>query len=152
MASVCATMDCSFFNDLIIVVTRKTSHARVVTATITMLYFLSMAQLAIWWQLLQSSDVESGETRETIFIASFNTPAWAELASYGCNAATNILADGLLVSTTFTIPFTFRHLKLGKIWRCFHMWDQSLRAISLPFFFLVAETGEISFERTRNPN
>ena len=132
--------------------TRKGSQATIVTATITMLYVLSTAQLAIQWQQLQSNFVDSGETRETIFIASFNTPAWAELASYGCNAATNILADGLLVSTTFTIPFRFSHLKLGKIWRCFHVWDQSLRAISLPFFFLVAETGEISFERTRNPN
>ena len=26
------------------------------------------------------------------------------------------------------------------------MWDRSLRAISLPSFFLVAETGEILFE------
>ena len=132
--------------------TRRGSQARVVTATITMLYFLSMAQLAIWWQLLQSSDVESGETRETIYIANCFTPAWVDLALVGCIAVTNILADGLLVSTTFTIPFTFRHLKLGKIWRCFHMWDQSLRAISLPSFFLVAETGEVFFEGTRNSN
>ena len=74
MASVCATMDCSFFNDLIIVVTRKTSHARVVTATITMLYLLSITQLAIQWQLLKLSFVDSGETRETIFITTTFSP------------------------------------------------------------------------------
>ena len=140
-----------FFNDLIIIVTKKGSQTTVVTATITMLYLLSIAQLAILWQLLKWGFVDSGETRETIFVATYFTPAWAELALVGCTAATNILADGLLVSTTFAIPFRFNQLKLGKIWRCFYAWDRSLLAISLPFFFLVAETGEISFERT-GPN
>ena len=133
-----------FFNDLTVIVTRKGSQARVVTATITMLYLLSIAQLAIQWQVLQWGFVDNGKTRETIFMASANTtPLWAKLASNGCIGATNILADGLLVSTTFTFPFRFSHLKLGKIWRCFHMWNRSLVAISLPFFFLVTETGEI---------
>ena len=141
-----------FFNDLIVIVTRKGSQARVVTATITMLYVLSMAQLAIVWQQLQWSFVDSGVTRETIFIASFVGQIWVQLALVGCVAATNILADGLLVSITFTIPFRFSHLKLGKIWRCFYAWDRSLPAISLPLFFLVTEIGEISFERTRSPN
>ena len=152
MASMFTAMNCTFFNDLTVIVTRKASQARIVTATITMLYILNMAQLAIQWQLLQSSFVDSGETRETIFLTTFFNPAWATLASQGCTAATNILADGLLVSTTFTIPFRFSFLKLGKMWRCFHVWDRSLLAISLPFFFLVAETGEISFERTTNSN
>ena len=141
-----------FFNDLIVIVTRNASQATVVTATITMLYLLNMAQLAIQWQLLQSSFVDNGETRGEIFITTFFNPAWATLASQACTAATNILADGLLVSATFTIPFRFSHLKLGKIWRCFYAWNRSLLAISLPFFFLVAETGEISFERTKSPN
>ena len=153
MASVFTTIrNFHFFNDLIIIVTRKGSHARIVTATITMLYLLSIAQLAIAWQLSQSSFVDSGETREAIFIATLDSPVWTTLAADGCTAATNILADGLLVSTTFTIPFRFSCLKLGKMWRCFHVWDRSLLAISLPFFFLVAETGEFSFERIRNPN
>ena len=141
-----------FFYDLIIIVTRKGSQATVVTATITMLYLLSITQLAIAWQLLQSSFVDNGETRETIFITTFNNPVWVIPASVACTGVTNILADGLLVSTTFTIPFRFRHLKLGKIWRCFYAWNRSLLAISLPSFFLVAQTGEISFERTRGPN
>ena len=154
MVSVFTTMNCSFFYDLITIVTRKGSQARVVTATITMLYLLSIAQLAIQWQVIQSGLVD-GETREAIFNAAvFNNPAWTHLAGEVCTAATNILADGLLVSTTFTVPFRFSHLKLGKIWRCFYLWDRSLLAISesLPFFFLVAETGEISLERTRSPN
>ena len=141
MASVFTSMNCIFFNDLIVTVTRKRSQAMAVTATITMLYFLSITQLAIQWRLLQWSFVE---TRETIFIKTFlATLAWSILASECCIAVTNILADGLLVSTTFTIPFRFSHLKLGKIWRCFYVWDRSLLTISLPFFFLVAETGEI---------
>ena len=111
-----------------------------------MLYLFSIAQLAIAWYLLQSSFVDSGETRETIFMTTYSGPPWIQLALESCTAATNILADGLLVSTTFTIPFRSNHLKLGKIWRCFHMWNRSLLAISLPVFFLVAETGEISFE------
>ena len=121
------------------------------TATITMLYLLSVAQLAIAWRLLQLHFVNSEATREKIFIETFDTPGWITFAVNGCTAVTNILADGLLVSTTFSIPFRFSHLKLGKIWRCFHVWDRSLLAISLPCFFLVAETGEISFKRKRNP-
>ena len=108
------TMNCSFLNDLIIIVTRKGSQAAVVTATITMLYLFSIAQLAIGWWLLQSNFVDNGETRETIFIATFNAPVWTTIASVACTAATNILADGLLVSTTFTIPFRFSHLSLER--------------------------------------
>ena len=141
-----------FLNDLNIIVTRKGSQAAVVTAAITILYLLSIAQLAIAWQQLQSSFIDSGDTRETIFITTLSPPAWAELASIGCTGVINVLADGLLVSTAFPIPFRFSHLKLGKIWRCFYAWDRSLLAISLPFFFLVAETGEIPFARTRNSN
>jgi hypothetical protein len=102
-----------------------------------------MAQLAIQWQLSQSIYVDSGETRETIFNATFFTAAWARVASQIFTAITNICADGLLVSTTFTMPFRFSHLKLEKVWRCYYAWGQSLFAIALPFFFLVAETGEI---------
>ena len=40
MASVFIIVNWSFFNDLIIIVTKKGSQARVVTATITMLYLL----------------------------------------------------------------------------------------------------------------
>ena len=146
MASVFIIVNWSFFNDLIIIVTKKGSQARVVTATITMLYLLSIVQLAIVWQEFQLSFVDSRETRETIFMATFYNPPWAHLVAEGCTAATNILADGLLVSTTFTIPFRFSHLKFGKIWRCFYVWDWSLLAISLSLFFLVAETGEISLD------
>ena len=109
MASVFTTMNCGFFNDLIIIATRKASQARVVTATITMLYLLTVAQLAIQWQLLQLSFVDSGETHETIFINNIFTGslAWVTLALDSCIAATRILADGLLVSTTsFTISFS----------------------------------------------
>ena len=152
MASVFTTMNCCFFyDDLIVIVTKKASQARVVTATITMLYLLSIAQLAIQWHLFQWTFVDNAETRETIFIATYD-PGWSLLACQCCTVATIILADGLLVSTAFTILFRFSQLKLGKIWRCFYLWDRSLLAISLPFFFLVAETGEISFERTRSPN
>ena len=115
MASVFTIIIPVFLNDLIIVVTRKGSQARVVTATITMLYLLSIAQLAIAWQQLQLSFVDSGETRETIYTATFNTPAWAELASIGCGGAINILADGLLVSTTFAIPFRFGLERSGDV-------------------------------------
>ena len=88
---------------LIVIVTRKTSQTRVVTATITVLYLLNIAQLAMTWQVSQLIYVDSGETRETIFNATFFPPAWVTFGSQIFTAATNILADGLLVSTTFTI-------------------------------------------------
>ena len=117
-----------------------------------MLYLLNTAQLAIQWWEMQSIFVDRGETRNTIFTGCFFAPYWAGLVTTGCTAATSALADGLLVSTISTIHFRFSHLKLGKIWRCFYVWNRSLLAISLPFFLLVAEIGEISLERTRRPN
>ena len=137
------TLNCSFLMILIIIVTRKTAQTRVVTATITALYLLNMAQLALAWQLSQSIYVDNGETRETIFDATFFPAPWAGYGSQILSATSNILADGLLVSTTFTMPLTFSHLKLEKIWRCYYACGRSLFAISLPFFFLITETGEI---------
>jgi hypothetical protein len=102
--------------------------------------------------MLQFNFVDSGETRETIFVTAFNPPAWVMLMLESCISATNVLADGLLVGITFTISFRLSYLKLGKIWRCYYAWNRSLRAISLPFFFVVAETGEIPFKRTRRPD
>ncbi|KDR68519.1 hypothetical protein GALMADRAFT_1033726 [Galerina marginata CBS 339.88] len=42
-----------------------------------MLYLLNIGQLAIQWQLLQSSFVDNGETRKTIYLTTFLNPAWA---------------------------------------------------------------------------
>ena len=111
-----------------------------------------MTQLAIFWWGLHWSFVDNGGTRKTIFLATYFNPKWTSFASQVCIGTINILADGLLVSTTFTLYFKFSRLKLEKVWRCFYAWDQSLLATSFPLFFLVAETGEISFERTRSPN
>ena len=98
-----------------IIVIRKASQARVVIATITMLYVFNMVQLAIQWQLLKSSFVDSGDTRKTIFITTFHNPTWAVLASQACTAATNILADGLLVrNTILAFPFQVYPFKSWK--------------------------------------
>jgi ABC-type sugar transport system permease subunit len=109
-----------------IIVTRKTSQTRVVTGTITALYLLNMAQLALTWQVSQSIYMDSEETRKTIFNATFFTAVWVTIVMQIITAIANILADGLLVSTTFTMPFRFNHLKLEKIWRCYYAWGRSL--------------------------
>jgi len=113
MVSVLTTINWSFFNDLIIVVTRKTSHTRVVTATITMIYLLNTGQLALEWRLLQSAFVDSGETRNTIYIASRSSD-WVGFASQICTAATSVLVDGLLVGIHFDHPFQVQSLKAWK--------------------------------------
>lgn len=70
----------------------------VVICTITSLYLLNVAQLAIQWELLKLSFVNNDQTGESVFITTFLNPGWATLASEICTFVTNILADGLLVS------------------------------------------------------
>lgn len=64
---------------------------------ITALFGVIVAQLALQWQLLQTSFVDNGDTRHSIFIAfavAFSNSFETKLLGY-CG---NILADGILVS------------------------------------------------------
>ncbi|KDR70501.1 hypothetical protein GALMADRAFT_144774 [Galerina marginata CBS 339.88] len=96
---------------------------RMVVATITALYSLSVLQLGLQWYILKWAFVTNGATRADIFIATLATPGWFDVLVIVCQELIVILADLLL------------------IWRCFFVWNRSLKVILLPAFLLVAEIG-----------
>ena len=77
-------MNYSFFNDFIVTVARKASHTTVVTATITMIYVLDMAQLVIDWQLAKFIFVDDGETRKDKYFTIASVPVWESNARGIC--------------------------------------------------------------------
>ncbi|KAF8879994.1 hypothetical protein CPB84DRAFT_1828334 [Gymnopilus junonius] len=106
---------------LYIYLQKKASQNRVVVGVISLSYILYVVQLVIHWNTTQDSIVNGSETRETLFIAMTFGPGWNLFVNDICTFLMAALADGLL------------------IWRCFYVWDRSIRAILLPSFLLFCE-------------
>jgi len=112
---------------------RKLEHSFIVIFTITMLCVLTIADMGLQWYLLSFAFVDNGDSRDDIFRTYFSEIGrvfWLGIASNICSYSTVVLADILL------------------IWRCFHIWGRSFRVISLPLFFLLAETAMFLFIMT----
>ncbi|PPQ85710.1 hypothetical protein CVT25_002478 [Psilocybe cyanescens] len=114
-----------YFGTLYAYTTKKAAQRWGVVTTITILYLLCLAQLAIQWYALQWEFIVNGETRQDIYLSILENPEALVLASFVTSYSVIIVADGLL------------------IWRCFHVWNRSLRVIAFPLFLFIAETGMI---------
>ncbi|KAH9480915.1 hypothetical protein JR316_0007517 [Psilocybe cubensis] len=107
-------------------VSRKTAHAgrRTVLWAISALYFFTLLVFIMQWYQLNSAFVLNGETRDSIFFAiSLVNPQWMWQASVILLNFTLAVADGLLV------------------WRCYHVWGQSLKVALVPSMLFLAEIG-----------
>ncbi|KDR69428.1 hypothetical protein GALMADRAFT_145473 [Galerina marginata CBS 339.88] len=102
---------------------RKGSRQRMVVVIITALYSNGVLQLGIQWWYLKLAIVNNGTTRGDILAEFFNLPLWSEVTDELTQMLMVILADVLL------------------IWRCFYVWNRSIRVIALPVLLLVAEVG-----------
>ncbi|KDR81297.1 hypothetical protein GALMADRAFT_136314 [Galerina marginata CBS 339.88] len=102
---------------------RKVSQGRIVVFAITLLYILNMGSFAFAWWFSVWSFVDNGQTREAAFSSMFNLPRGAHIASGILAFSELLVSDGLLV------------------WRCFHVWNRSLRVILLPLLLVAAEFG-----------
>lgn len=78
-------------------VNRKASQRRPIVVTITIIYVLSTLQFGIQWWLTDQEFIESGDTRDAIFIARSNIPTWWAVINAVDTFVVAILADGLLV-------------------------------------------------------
>ncbi|KDR69427.1 hypothetical protein GALMADRAFT_145472 [Galerina marginata CBS 339.88] len=94
-----------------------------VVVIITALYSNGMYQLGIRWWVLKLAIVNNGSTRGDTWEGFLDFPLWSELTSDLNQFLAVILADVLL------------------IWRCFYVWNRSIRVIVLPVLLLVAEVG-----------
>ncbi|KAF8886623.1 hypothetical protein CPB84DRAFT_1850084 [Gymnopilus junonius] len=82
---------------------------------------LLMVQEAGQWFLLRDAVVNQGATRKSIYVAIFTSPIWVSLLTSISIYSLAFLADTLL------------------IWRCFNVWNRSLRVILFPLVTLFAE-------------
>ncbi|KDR81224.1 hypothetical protein GALMADRAFT_136254 [Galerina marginata CBS 339.88] len=100
----------------------RLSQRRIVVVAISLLYLLALVNLGLQWWLMQWSFVDNGQTRNTVFFTVYNLPPGVHITSSIQGFLTIILADGLLV------------------WRCFNVWNRSVRMITLPLVLVVTET------------
>ncbi|KDR79663.1 hypothetical protein GALMADRAFT_137452 [Galerina marginata CBS 339.88] len=104
-------------------VNRSRSRQRMVLATITALYLDAVFQIGLQWHALTRAFVANGTTQGDIFVALLVNPVWFAAVNTLSQVLILILADVLL------------------IWRCYFVWNRSVRAILLPGLLLVAEIG-----------
>ncbi|KAF8160308.1 hypothetical protein BJ912DRAFT_1069457 [Pholiota molesta] len=110
-----------YFGTMYIHLTRSASKRYIVPATITALFTCNILITAVNWYTTKWQFVDNGATRQSVFISLFEPPRWVDLASDIPYFLSFVLADGLL------------------IWRCFFVWNLSLRAIAVPVLLLTAE-------------
>ncbi|PPQ83551.1 hypothetical protein CVT25_006865, partial [Psilocybe cyanescens] len=97
-------------------------NRRIVLSAISVLYLLCFLDFIVEWYYLDWEVVITGDTRESIFLATVgNGLEWAFVLSGFLENFLLIISDGLLV------------------WRCYHVWGESFLAISAPLILLVAE-------------
>jgi len=101
----------------------RAAQRRIVVTTMTVLYVLSISQFGIQWYVCCWNFTGNGDTRETVFVSLFNGPVWTRLAINITSFSMCILADGLL------------------IWRCFYVWNRSIRVILFLLFLFISEIG-----------
>ncbi|PPQ88319.1 hypothetical protein CVT25_012438 [Psilocybe cyanescens] len=96
---------------------------RVVLSAISALHLLSLSQFIVQWYSIDLDVVINGDTRETIFISNVEGgPPWVWVFVDFLTYSSFVVSDGLL------------------IWRCYHIWGQSLRIILVPVALFIAES------------
>ncbi|KAF9474461.1 hypothetical protein BDN70DRAFT_936647 [Pholiota conissans] len=101
--------------------TRQPSKRYLVPGTVCLLYLSNLVAFGIQWNSTKSQFVDDGATRDTIFLSLLDTQVAMFVAVTFMNAISLVLSDVLL------------------IWRCFNLWNRSVRIISIPVFLTVAE-------------
>ncbi|PPQ91515.1 hypothetical protein CVT25_008902 [Psilocybe cyanescens] len=99
-------------------------NQRIILSAISALYLFCFSLLIVQWYLLSLSVVIDGDTREDMFYSILGGgPQWISTLNQTLFYCPIILSDGLL------------------IWRCYHVWGQSYRVVTVPLIFFVGEVG-----------
>ncbi len=81
-----------------------------------------------------------GESTKKDFIAELNTFSNIPVLNEICQIVPIIVSDGLLVRNS---SITLTCADNLQIWRCFKVWNSSVRVVALSLFFLLTEIGNI---------
>ncbi|KAF8186724.1 hypothetical protein BJ912DRAFT_451279 [Pholiota molesta] len=117
-----------YFGTIYIHSTRTLSKSALVSATITILYLDVMVGAGCQWYMTKWQFVDNGDTRDSVFLTLYMAPEWSGLVAGISFGISYVIADALL------------------IWRCFFVWNRSLRIISVSLFLIIAETALIFAE------
>ncbi|KAF8186757.1 hypothetical protein BJ912DRAFT_451579 [Pholiota molesta] len=110
-----------YFGTIYIHSTRRSSKSALVSAAITILYLSVMVGVACQWYMTKWQFVDNGDTRDSVFLSLYTIPRWSGLVTDISFYISIVIADGLL------------------IWRCFFVWNRSLRIISVSLLLIIAE-------------
>ncbi|KJA17418.1 hypothetical protein HYPSUDRAFT_218932 [Hypholoma sublateritium FD-334 SS-4] len=112
-----------YFGTLYIYLTSKTSRNLVVLSAITVQYLLNVEQTVIEWIWINILFETIGESKSAAVAYSTVGPSWSYLLTNINAFLLAVIADSLM------------------IWRCYNVWNGSIRAILLPSLLLLAEIG-----------
>ncbi|KAH9483403.1 hypothetical protein JR316_0002869 [Psilocybe cubensis] len=96
-------------------------HRKIVLGGISALYWLTFLNSASMWNSLTWSLVLNGGNKNSMFWSSLLVPLWISALSSVIENIIFVISDALL------------------IWRCYHVWGQSVRMIAVPLLLLFAE-------------
>ncbi|KAH9483397.1 hypothetical protein JR316_0002863 [Psilocybe cubensis] len=95
---------------------------KIVLATITVLYSVNVVILCLQWYFISWSYATHGDTKDSIFWAYLEPPIWFIEALNTSQNVVLVIEDGLL------------------IWRCYHVWGQSLKIVAMLLLLLFTES------------
>ena len=117
----------------------KGSRNPLVLTAITFLYILNVISITSLWENIHLLLGTSGESKTKSLLVAAATIDKEAIITCITQTVPLIIADGLLVR----LPWVNDILpaNLSKIWRCYRIWNNSLRIIALSLVAFLAETG-----------
>ncbi|KAF9474950.1 hypothetical protein BDN70DRAFT_936274 [Pholiota conissans] len=106
--------------------TRQPSKPYFIPIAISLLYISNLALFGVQWFSTKFQLVDNSETRDTMFLAIYTNTD--QVAANTVGFIFSIIAVALI--------------DVLLIWRCFNLWDRSIRVIFIPAFFAFTETGK----------
>ncbi|KAF8173089.1 hypothetical protein BJ912DRAFT_1079466 [Pholiota molesta] len=100
---------------------RNSSQRFLVPATVSMLYLCNLVGFSVQWYNTKWEFINNGDTRDSVFESLYIVPNWFFVAEDTPAYIAFVLADGLL------------------IWRCFFVWNRSIRVISVSLILVITE-------------
>ncbi|KAF8894196.1 hypothetical protein CPB84DRAFT_1304620 [Gymnopilus junonius] len=104
-------------------VTKQSNKSWIVIGSMSLSYLAFVIANSVQWYLTKLAFVDNGTSREAIFDTIFFGTYWGFFLNNVCMFVIFVLADSLL------------------IWRCYNVWNRSIRSVIFPSLLLFFEIG-----------
>lgn len=119
----------------------KMSRNPAVISAITALYLLNIVQAAAQWVWTDRFLILTGQSSQAAYIYASTGGSWFYLVSNINGSLLGTIADSLLVRF-LTLQLSSLWL-YPQIWRCYNVWNSSLRVILVPLALLLIGIGKV---------